>query len=569
MIARLFFALLLLPAISTAAHAQGFLRTEGTRIVDGRGRPVLLRGVGLGGWMLQEGYMLQLGAVGQQHRIRAKLAQLVGPERTAAFYRAWLDSYVTQADVDAIAAAGFNSIRLPLHYDLLTLPVEREPAPGRDTWLPDGFARIDRLVGWARAAGLYVILDLHAAPGGQGSDLPIADRDPAKPSLWDSPENRRKTVALWRELARRYADEPAIGAYDLINEPNWDFSGPGGGHGCQEKDNASLRSLLREITAAIRSVDRRHMLVIEGNCWGNNYAGVLPLWDGNTVLSVHKYWNRNDPASIAGWLRLRRETGAPLWLGETGENSNAWYRDMVRLVEREGIGWAFWPWKKMGFNQPSEVSPNPGWAHIVAWMTGGGPRPSSREAEAALMRLAEHDIAYANTIKHPDVIDALMRQPHSDAARPFAPPSRVVRAVDYDLGPPGVAYWDAVDANYHVATGGERVAWNNGRTYRNDGVDIAREVGGRPFVEDFAPGEWLRYTVEARAGDRLALVAGATGGRLSVALDGGSPVEIALPAGGGWRDVAVPGVRLRDGRNVVVVRALAGANRLLALRLQR
>lgn len=567
MIVRLLAVLLLL--LPGAARADGFLRTDGSRIVDARGRPVLLRGVGLGGWMLQEGYMLRLGDVGQQHRIRAKLAELVGPERTAAFYRAWLDNYVVQADVDAIAAAGFNSIRLPLHYDLLTLPVEQEPAPGRDTWLPEGFARVDRLVAWAKEAGLYVVLDLHAAPGGQGTDLPIADRDPAKPSLWDSPENRAKTVALWRELARRYADEPTVGAFDLINEPNWDFSGPGGGHGCQEKANAPLRAHLREITAAIRAVDKRHMLVIEGNCWGNNYAGVLPLWDGNTMLSVHKYWNRNDPASIADWLRLRRETNAPVWLGETGENSNGWYRDVVRLAEGENIGWAFWPWKKMGFNQPSEVVPNPGWARIVAWMTGVGRRPSRREAEAALTRLATRDIVYANTVKHPDVVDALLRQPHDDSPRPFVRPGRTVQAVDYDLGPPGVAYQDKVDANYHVATGGERVEWNPGRTYRNDGVDIARGKDGRPYVTDFVPGEWLRYTIDARAGDRLVLVAGASGGRLSVAVDGARPIEVALPPAGGWRPVAVPGAKLGAGRHAVIVRALAGTNRLLALKLER
>jgi aryl-phospho-beta-D-glucosidase BglC (GH1 family) len=70
---------------------------------------------------------------------------------------------------------------------------------------------------------MYLILDLHAAPGGQGNDLNIADRDSTKPSLWQSEANRTKTIELWRTLAERYKDEPNIGAYDILNEPNLGF----------------------------------------------------------------------------------------------------------------------------------------------------------------------------------------------------------------------------------------------------------------------------------------------------------------------------------------------------------
>ncbi len=553
-------ASLLAPA---AARADGFLRADGTRIVDETGRPVILRGMGLGGWMLQEGYMLQLGELGQQHVIRRRLAELIGEEKTAAFYQAWLDHHTTKADIDQMARWGFNSVRLPMHYDLLTLPIEREPAAGADTWLEEGFARIDRLLAWTKANGMYLILDLHAAPGGQGTDNAISDRDPAKPSLWESPENRRKTVALWKKLAERYADEPGIGAYDLINEPNWDFDGAGDTHGCQDKRNAPLRELLVDITAAIRSVDKRHMIVIEGNCWGNNYAGVMPLWDANTAISFHKYWNRNDPASLTAALKLRDDNKAPVWLGESGENSNVWFRDAIRLVEDEGIGWAWWPLKKLGFNNPLEVVPNPGWAKLVAYWTGKGPRPTAAEAEEAAMRLATHDIAFANNVAHPDVIDAMFRQPHSDAAVPFAqhrvgPAAGTVAAVEYDMGPAGVAYRDTVDANYHVATGGQRTPWNNGRTYRNDGVDIARDAQGKPYVGDFVDGEWLRYTVEADrdgARDLSLIVEAKAAGTIAVAVNGAAATPVAVPAGG-WRTVRVARPTLLAGRNTLVVSAI-------------
>jgi hypothetical protein len=193
--------------------------------------------------------------------------------------------------------------------------------------------------------------------------------------LWESAENRRKTVALWKRLAARYADDPTIGAYDILNETNWDFTGPGGGHGCKETNSAPLRQLLMEITAAIRSVDRNHMIVIEGNCWGNNYAGVLPLWDANMAISFHKYWNLNDEASIAAALKLREDNHAPVWMGESGENSDVWFRDVIRLVEDHDIGWSFWPLKKLGFNNPLEVVPNPGWAPLAAYLRGDKDAP--------------------------------------------------------------------------------------------------------------------------------------------------------------------------------------------------
>src|SRR3546814_5068848 len=109
--------------------------------------------------------MLKLGEIGQQHRIRARLVELVGEARTADFYRAWLDNHTTEADIDAMAKWGFNSVRLPIHFDQLTLPADREPRAGEDTWLDEGFARIDRLLAWCRAHHIYLILDLHAAPG--------------------------------------------------------------------------------------------------------------------------------------------------------------------------------------------------------------------------------------------------------------------------------------------------------------------------------------------------------------------------------------------------------------------
>ncbi len=273
-------------------------------------------------------------------------------------------------------------------------------------------------------------------------------------------------------------------------------------------------------------------------------------------------------------MKLRETTGRPIWLGESGENSNGWFRDAIRLAESNGIGWSWWPLKKIGFNNPLEVVPNPGWQRVVDWLTGKGPRPAPADARAAMMQLASHDVDYANNVVHPDVVDAMIRQPHSDRALPFrehrlGAGALEIAAVDYDLGPPGVAYVDRVDADYHTATGGERTEWNDGRTYRNDGVDIAREADGTPYVTAFERGEWMQYTLDvAAAGPRRAMltIAAEAPATLSVSVNDGPPLTLSVPAKVGWQTVPVPALAMLQGTNRLKLAVTRGTVRLKAIR---
>lgn len=542
------------PAWSAPAAAADFLRAHDGQIVDGIGRPVILRGMGLGGWMLQEGYMLNAGGL-PQHVMRQKMAELIGREATDEFYTAWLDNFVTKADIDALAAAGFNSVRLPMHYELLTPSVEDEPIKGRNTWKESGFRRIDALLAWCKANNIYLILDLHAAPGGQGNDLPIADRDPAKPSLWESAANQEKMVALWAEIARRYKDEPSVAGYDLLNEPNWDLDGSGDAHGCKVKEQAPLVSLYKRAIAAIRQVDANHLLIIEGNCWGNNYTGVVPDWDANMALSFHRYWARPGPAAIRDVLALRTRYGLPVWLGESGENSNDWYAAMVETVETEGIGWAWWTLKKFGFSSPLQIRPNPGVKRVTDYWLGKGPKPAREDARAALMRLATRDVRFDKNERHPDVVDALLRAPGNPTSAPYGthligPAGGQVLAADYDMGRNGVAYFDHTAADYHVSDGGPPARWNDGGVYRNDGVDLARNASGPPYVGALDAGEWLRFTVTSPGGAYQLRVTDAAGAAADVAVLLNGATVPARPAG-----AAGPIITLLPGRNTLVLRS--------------
>jgi aryl-phospho-beta-D-glucosidase BglC (GH1 family) len=372
------------------AQPAGFLRASDGRIVDGQGREIILRGMGLGGWMLQEGYMLGVRKEGTQHSLKARITDLVGAEDCARFYQLWLENHMTRADVDLLAQSGFNCIRLPMHYNLFTLPIEADPVKGSNTWLTTGFTLTDNLLAWCQANRMYLILDLHAAPGGQGRDANISDADPAKPSLWESAANRQKTIALWSRLAARYANEPWIGGYDLLNEPNWTFEGKDK-NGKEDISNKPIWDLYRAITTAIRAVDRNHLLILEGNGWGNNYNGFPGPWEKNLVLSFHKYWNPNTQDAIARFLALREKYRMPLWLGESGENNNQWFRDCVALVERNHIGWAWWPYKKVSSDSCILTIKRPDdFRKVVEYWNTGGERPSRESAARGLFELVEN-----------------------------------------------------------------------------------------------------------------------------------------------------------------------------------
>jgi endoglucanase len=557
-------------ALQHPAQAQGYLKAQGKNIINDKGQNVLLRGIGLGGWMLQEGYMLGISAEGQQqYRIRQRIDSLIGPAATQEFYDTWLANHTTRADIDSLRSWGFNSVRLPMHYNLFTLPVEMEPVAGQNTWLTKGFEMVDSLLAWCAANKIYLILDLHAAPGGQGNDLNISDRDPSLPSLWDSEANRNKTIALWKKLAQRYANKAWIGAYDILNEPNYGFEDPADRNGLKETKNEPLKKLLVDITKAIRAVDKNHIIVIEGNGWGNNYNGMLPPWDDNMVLSFHKYWNKNDQASIQNIIKIRDQYTVPVWLGETGENSNVWFAQAVNLLEANNIGWAWWPLKKLGANNPLQIRSNLNYQDVLNYWNGKGKKPGESNAYSGLLELATYTRAGTNRV-HRDVIDALMRQPHNSQTIPFANNSinngAMIKAVNYDLGKNGYAYWDRDTADYRVS--GVNGVGNRGHTYRNDGVDIVMDSSHYEtyYVNHIEDGEWLQYTIDVKQKGiytiGLSVASKTTGGAVSISINNKKAgiVQSISPTGGDkkWETTWFKNISLAAGRQTLRVYADKG-----------
>ena len=542
--------LLLLFTLTYSASSQ-WLKAKGKVIVNNQDEEVLLRGLGPGGWMVMEGYMMKTeGVAGTQHEIRSKLIELMGVEKTNLFFDKWLANHFTKRDVDSLSAWGFNSIRLPMHYNLFTLPIEAEPVAGNHTWLGKGFEMVDSLLSWCASNEIYLILDLHAAPGGQGYNADISDYDDSKPSLWESKDNQDKTVAFWRKIAERYKNEPWIGGYDLINETNWDL--PGG---------TLLRNLYEEITDSIRATGDRHVLFIEGNWFANDFTGLTPPWDDNMVYSFHKYWSSLDDLD---WIiPLREQYDIPLWMGESGENSNTWFTDAVVLFEKHNIGWAWWTMRKMeSINSPYSITINPGYQDILDYWKGEGPKPSEDESFNAVMQLAENLLVTNNTYR-PDVIDALMRQPTTEETLPYALQSipGTIYLSDYDLGRNGVAYYDVDAANYQLSSG-QWQAWNSGWAYRNDGVDIEANdlFNSNGYHVGFThTGEWMNYTVNIEQSATYALglhvASEESGGQFHLSMDGEDITPVTLGnSTGGWMifdSLTIEDVYLEAGRHVL------------------
>ena len=98
--------------------AEGqFAHTQGREIVDGTGKPLLLRGTNLGNWLVPEGYMWHLNNGGPEspREIEALITELIGPQRAREFWHSYRENYVTQEDIHFLKQCGFNSIRVPLH----------------------------------------------------------------------------------------------------------------------------------------------------------------------------------------------------------------------------------------------------------------------------------------------------------------------------------------------------------------------------------------------------------------------------------------------------------------------
>ncbi len=465
-------SLLVVAVFSLSASAAGFLHVQGEDIVDEQGHKVMLRGLGLGNWMLTEGYMWRFGPQGdRQRRIEKIVSDLIGPEHAAQFWKEYRQEYVTEADIRRISELGFNSVRAVLDYRWFLADGEKP------VYLDEGFGLLDNLVHWCKKYGIYVIIDMHAAPGGQtGANIDDSAND--QPELFTNPTNQDRYVALWVKIASRYKDEPIVAAYDLLNEPLPERTG------AEAKYGHDLEPLYKRATLAIRTVDKKHMITLEGANWANNFTLFSRPFDDNMFYQFH-YYDWANPTTLNGinqFLEQRKRLGAPFWAGETGEKDDAIYWGTTDYFEANNIGWAFWPWKKMDSrNAPYSVKHPQNWEVIMAYSRGReAEKPTPEVAQKAFDELLQN-IRLENCVYYPDVVNAMFRRV----------PGKV-EAENYGHEGANVSY--SVKDTVTMA-----------KYYRTSEPVPVERVGASGQAIRLSAGEWTAYTVNSLTAKTYAL----------------------------------------------------------------
>jgi len=351
-------------AIFTSGHAQSrFISTRGKDLVSPDGKPLLLKGIGLGNWLLPEGYMFKFKTADSPRLIYTVINQLIGEDEGGRFWKAYRENYITADDIRFIKQSGFNSVRVPFNYRLF---VSDATSLRQDV---EGYQLLDNVIAWCKKENLYVILDMHGAPGGQTGDN--IDDSWGYPFLFESAESQELTVNIWRNIAARYRGEPTIIGYDLLNEPIAPYFDVA-------TLNPKLEPLYRKIVAAIREVDTNHVVFLGGAQWDTDFEVFGPPFDSKLVYTFHKYWMEVNKEAIQEYLDFREKYNVPVWMGESGENTNDWIASFRTLLEENNIGWAFWPYKKLNATScVASINLPEDWDAIVAF--ANGPRTTFEE----------------------------------------------------------------------------------------------------------------------------------------------------------------------------------------------
>jgi hypothetical protein len=351
------------------------LRIEGSCIVDEGGNIVLLRGVGLGGWMNMENFIT--GYPGYEEGWRQALRRELGPEKYELFFDRFLEHFFAGADAAFLQSLGLNSVRLAINYrhfesDLAPFEIREQ-----------GFKHLDRVIDLCARHELYTIIDLHAVQGYQNQDW-HSDNSTHRAFLWEQKHFQDRAAHLWEVIATRYRGNRWVAGYNLINEPN-------------DPVGDMLIPVTRRLYDTVRVADPDHLVFIDGNRYSSDFSLFTEPWPG-VVYAAHDYalcgmlpgglypGHTGSVWCDRPWLEkhflkksaFMREHGVPIWVGEFGpvytgdpERDSTRYdlaRDQIDLFDSHGAGWAIWTYKDIGLQGVVYAAPDSPYMQRVAPM---------------------------------------------------------------------------------------------------------------------------------------------------------------------------------------------------------
>lgn len=450
-------------------RVKGFLDVRGRDIINSEGQPVLLNGWALGNWLHSEGYMwlCDVPRFDRPRRMEGVIEELVGKNFVDKFWTRYRENYITESDIQMMAEMGCNSLRVPINARLLM----RE-GPGIQ-FIDEGFQLLDRLVDWCENCGVYVLIDLHAAPGGQTvSNIDDSVDDICR--LFSDQNQFEKGLALWEKLAERYAERWIVGGYGLLNRPirpvRFEGDVPLEGY------IPRLVAFYEQCIARIREHDKRHILVLEGPGWGESMEIFDHSFDERMVIGFHRYGCVPDITSFRECIDVSEKLNVPLLLF-TGENRLEWYSAMLPLAAELNIGFNIWTWKKMGGeNSPCLIQSPRDWNRITEYILGG-PHPGYDEAGRILNGFLQNI-----QIDHCTIIQQINANVHLI-------PGCVIAGPNFDELPGSGKSYSHGEHVYPAVD------------YRRDtGMYIFRRFPERKKRINF-DGEWAQYVLRLGAGD--------------------------------------------------------------------
>lgn len=346
------------------------LQVKGNRIYDENRQAVALKGYNLGNWMLIEPNMM--GTPGSESRLKKSMAEYAGQEKTDYFFNQFLDAFIDEADIKFLSELGCNSVRVPFNYRYFES--DSRPFVYRD----EGFRLLDRVVGLCKKYNIHVILDMHAVQGGQSLDW-HCDNYLGEARLYSDPLCQKRHLELWKHIANHYKDEETVAGYELLNEP------------VAEDDSqlAALNGIYKNVTRAIREIDGKHIIILEGNDWSQAFEGLDEPFDDNLVYSPHYYTGcfnptDEDPYKSGAYSReiLEREMdrrdgfirkyNVPCWIGEFGIRNYRPYtvkqdilRDQIGMFEQRGYSWCIWSYKDLFHRGIVHLNPESPWCQFI------------------------------------------------------------------------------------------------------------------------------------------------------------------------------------------------------------
>lgn len=346
----LLLTLLLSSIVLSYAHAAftaaDFLKTSGTvlRNNNGAGAVINLRGTNLGGWLLRENWMSPAGAK-DEYTLRQILYQRFKATVLQELLDIYDDNWFQTSDLDNIKQMGMNVVRVPLYWEDFMY--------NYGGMKPDAitFRKLDWLVSEAGARNIYVILDLHGAPGAACPWQSCGQENSNQ--LWHNANYQTWTVQIWQRLATHYNGNPTIAAYDLLNEPLVTM-----GAGENPEQIKQKMDFFNRLYHAIRPIDPNHIIMIAAFY---DWWAAFPPWTygwTNVVYQTHHYqftnyddWNLTN-AEINRWLKdltnHQYNWNIPIYAGEFSFGQNDLFEKWLNGLNALNASWTNWSYKVVG-----------------------------------------------------------------------------------------------------------------------------------------------------------------------------------------------------------------------------